>query len=119
MVQEELDPSLNQLTEQVIGALIAVHEELGPGLPEHIYEKAVCVEFRNRDIPFECQVVVPVNYRGAPIGEMRLDLIVAGKLVVELKSVDSLVPLHKAQVISYLRVTRMQLGLLVNFNSVV
>ena len=81
----ELGPEWNELTESVIGAAIQVHCELGPGLPESIYEKALCVELRRRGIPFECQVIVPVKYKGESVGEFRLDLLVAKKLIVELK----------------------------------
>jgi GxxExxY protein len=115
-IKAELAPEWNELTEGVIGAAIEVHCELGPGLPESIYEKALCAEFRRRGIPFECQVVVPVRYKGESVGAFRLDLLVAKKLIVELKSVDALLPIHKAQAITCLKVLHLPLALLINFN---
>jgi GxxExxY protein len=115
-VRPELDPEMDQLTEVVIGAAIEVHRVLGPGLPEAVYEHALCVELELRQIPFECQPVKVVYYKDRKVGEMRLDLLIRGKLVVELKAVDALLPIHKAQVITYLQVTQLQLALLINFN---
>src|SRR4051812_47167589 len=112
-VRPELDDEMDKLTEAVIGAAIEVHQELGPGLPEHVYENALCVELQLRQIPFECQCVQTVNYKGHKVGEMRLDLLIGGKLIVELKAVESLLPIHKAQVISYLHLTKRQLALLI------
>jgi GxxExxY protein len=112
----EPDSELNELARQVIGAAIEVHRELGPGLIEEIYERALCSELNRRNIPFSRQVVLPVRYKGDVVGECRLDLLVAGRLIVELKAVDALAPIHKAQVITYLRVTKFKLALLMNFN---
>jgi GxxExxY protein len=115
---EALDPELNVLTGNVIGAAIEVHRILGPGLDEATYEAALAVEFRLRGINFARQVVVGVSYKGEAVGEKRLDFLVDGKLIVELKAVEQLAPLHKSQVITYLKITRYRLGLLINFNSV-
>jgi len=109
---EDHDP----LTHAVIGAGIAVHRALGPGLSEEIYEKALCVELTKRAIPFVCQHLVRVEYSGVEVGEFKVDLIVDGCLVVELKAVESLAPVHTAQVIAYLKCARLQRGLLINFN---
>jgi GxxExxY protein len=100
----------------VIGAAIEVHSLLGPGLLEALYEEALCVEMQIRNIPFARQVPVPMTYKGREIGLGRLDILVADSLVVELKTVEALAPVHMAQVLSYLRATSHELGLLINFN---
>jgi GxxExxY protein len=89
---------------------------LGPGFLESVFEEALCVELRLRDVPFARQVGVAVGYKGQTVGENRLDFLVGGCLIVELKAVESLLPIHSAQVLSYLKATRMQLALLINFN---
>jgi GxxExxY protein len=101
----EADSELNQLSQRVIGAAIEVHRELGPGFLESVYEQALCQELTTRGINFERQAVVVVSYKGVPVGEARLDLLVEKRLVVELKAVEELIPIHVAQVISYLRAT--------------
>jgi GxxExxY protein len=100
----------------VIGAAIEVHRVLGPGFLESVYEEAVAIELAVRNIPFERQVAIGVEYRGQQVGEGRLDLLVGGALIVELKAVEALAPIHTAQVISYLKTTGRLLGLLINFN---
>ncbi len=112
----EADSELNRLSEQVIGAAIEVHRELGPGFLESVYEEALCCELTTRKIAFGRQVVVAVNYKGVMVGENRLDLLVDKRLIVELKAVEEIEPIHRAQVISYLRATGLFLGLLINFN---
>ncbi|HEY5926959.1 MAG TPA: GxxExxY protein [Kofleriaceae bacterium] len=107
---------LDQLAHDVIGAAIEVHRELGPGFLEGVYEEALTRELRTRRIQFEQQVSLPVYYKGAVVAEARLDLLVAEVLVVELKAVEELRPVHVAQVLSYLRAGAFQLGLLFNFN---
>ena len=108
------------ISEQVIAACIEVHRHLGPGLLESAYEAALCEELKLRDISFERQVALPVSYKGKPLDQTyRVDLIVAGQLLVEAKSVEALLPVHSAQVITYLRVTGLETGLLVNFNTMV
>ncbi|MFN8539739.1 MAG: GxxExxY protein [Thermomicrobiales bacterium] len=101
---------------EVIGAAIEVHRRLGPGFLESVYEEALAIEFDLRQIPYARQAAVGVNYKGYMIGEGRVDLLVADILVVELKTVESLSALHVAQVISYLKATRLHLGLLLNFH---
>ncbi len=108
---------LNELTEKIIGCAIEVHRTLGPGLLESIYEKALSYELKKCGINFESQVVVPVIYKGENLGEMRLDLLVEDEVIVELKAVDRVDPLFKAQLLSYLKLTKKKLGLLINFNS--
>src|SRR5438045_9679370 len=94
-----------ELTERVIGAAIEVHRHLGPGLPENSYEAALCHEFDLRGIRYERQVPVEIKYKGKTVGEIRLDLVVESRLIVELKACEALTPVHRAQCVSYLRAT--------------
>lgn len=112
----ELSDELNALSGRVIGAAIAVHSALGAGYAESVYEEALCVELEFRGIAVERQVVVSLSYRGRPIGTQRLDLVAANAIVLELKAVEHLAEIHFAQLLSYLKATRLQLGLLLNFN---
>lgn len=110
---EERDP----LTAAVIGAAIEVHKLLGPGLLESIYDRALRHELALRGIPFESQRPVPVNYKGHHLGDdLRLDLVIDGRLIIELKAVDQLHPIHESQLITYLKLTGLRTGLLINFN---
>lgn len=113
----EPDPHLDALANAVIGAAIEVHRTLGPGYPEGVYEEALGVELSLRNIPFVRQQVVQVLYKGVQVGEGRVDLLVGGRLVVEIKTVDALIPVHRAQVISYLKALGQPLGLLLNFRA--
>jgi GxxExxY protein len=113
---EENDALKDPLTEKIIAAAIEVHRELGPGLLESIYESALCREFDLRGIPYARQVVVPVRYKDEQIGEHRIDLLVAGQVVVEIKAVEQMDPVFDAQLLSYLRLTHKRVGLLLNFN---
>ncbi|MFN8615821.1 MAG: GxxExxY protein [Dehalococcoidia bacterium] len=108
---------LNELSREVIGAAIEVHRTLGPGFLESVYESALVFELQTRGIPVQRQGVVEIGYKGQAVGESRLDLLVDRVLVVELKAVESLTPLHEAQVLSYLKALDLHLGLLMNFNS--
>jgi GxxExxY protein len=112
----EPDPELDALAHAVIGAAIEVHRHYGPGLDEALYEAAMEVELKRRGVAFQSQVWIDVEYKGEVIGKRRIDLIVADRLVVELKAVEELTPLHKAQVKTYLKLMRLELGLLINFN---
>jgi GxxExxY protein len=112
----EPEEGLDRLAHQVIGAAIEVHRRLGPGFLESVYEEALCIELKLRGIPFERQVKRDIDYKGHSVGEGRMDLLVDKWLVVELKAVDGLAPIHSAQVISYLKATGYRLGLLINFN---
>ena len=112
----EPGPEADRRAREVIGAGIEVHRLLGPGFLESVYEQALAKELRYRDIPFKRQLPVGVAYKGELVGEARLDFVVDGCLVVEVKAVDQLAPIHTAQVISYLRATEIKLGLLLNFN---
>jgi GxxExxY protein len=104
------------LARDVIGAAIAVHRALGPGFVESVYENALCIELAHRAVAFNRQVVVPLQYRDEKVGETRIDIVVGGRLVVELKAIEAIAPIHTAQVVSYLKAIRRPLGLLLNFN---
>ena len=105
------------LTEQIIGAAIEVHKHWGPGLYEEIYERSMCRELELRGLAFDCQVSLPLEYKGAIVGEdLRLDLWVQKKVIIEVKSVAALLPIHEAQLLTYMKLTRSQVGLLINFN---
>jgi len=110
------DSKANEFSRMVIGAAIEVHRVLGPGFLESVYEEALALEFKDRKIPFVRQHIIGVNYKGHMVGEGRLDLFVDQCLIVELKTVEALLPIHTAQVISYLKATHCSLGLLINFN---
>ena len=112
----EPDKEVDALASAVIGAAIEVHRVLGPGYLESVYEEALAVELELRGIEFERQKLVSVSYKGHTVGEGRLDLLVGGRLIVELKAVDALAPIHTAQVMSYLKTLTLPLGLLINFN---
>ena len=107
---------IDELAKAVIAAAIEVHRCLGPGFLEAVYEEALCIELGIRGVPLERQVIVSVDYKGNRIGAARLDLLIRGGLIVEVKAVDALAPIHIAQVLSYLRATDLSLGLLINFN---
>lgn len=104
-----------ELTEQIIGAAIEVHRKLGPGFLESIYENALVIELRKRGLSVEKQVEVPVFYDGVEVGTHRLDLLVAGMIIVELKAIKALEDVHFAVVRSYLAAMRLEHGLLLNF----
>jgi len=112
----EPDAAVDCLARRVIGAAIEVHRVLGPGLLESIYEEALCVELSLAGISFERQVQVRVRYKQREIGDARLDLLVERLLIVELKTVEAIAAVHLAQVLSYLKIKRLGLGLLLNFN---
>ncbi|MCA8918354.1 MAG: GxxExxY protein [Planctomycetes bacterium] len=112
----EPDAELDALARSVVDAAFQVHKALGPGYLESVYEAALCVELRNRQVPFRSQVSFGIEYSGERVGEGRLDLLVGERLIVELKAVESLAPIHQAQVISYLKATGHTLALLINFN---
>jgi len=111
--------SVNEITQEVIGAAIAVHRALGPGLLESAYQECLCQELALRGIPFERQVPLPLEYRGIRCEcGYRLDLLVASAVVVEIKSIQAIAPIHEAQLLTYLRLGGWSVGLM-NFNVVV
>ena len=105
------------ITQQVIGCAIAVHRSLGPGLLEAVYEAALAIEFEHVGLKFIRQLRVPASYRDQPVGEYRIDFVVESLVVVEVKSVERLDPVFESQLLTYLRITNLRLGLLINFNS--
>ena len=109
--------NVNDITGQVIGAAIEVHKTIGPGLLENIYEECICVELSNRGIPFERQKEIEIEYKGIKLeSKYRIDILVNNLIVVELKSCDALLPIHEAQLLTYLKLTELKVGLLINFN---
>ena len=114
--KEEPDPELDVLANSVIGAAIEVHRHLGPGYLESVYEEALAIEFRIRNLPFERQRPMGVVYKDVIVGQGKLDFLVGSRLVVEIKAVEDLLPVHRGQVMSYLKATNCRLGLLINFN---
>ena len=105
------------LTGEILDSCISVHKELGPGLLESIYEVCLVKEFIFREIQCKNQVLIPVTYKGESINkEFRIDILVENEIVLEIKSAETLLPVHEAQIISYLRLTGKKLGFLVNFN---
>ena len=109
--------NLDELTEAMIGAAIEVHRTLRPGLLESTYEMCLCRELVIRGIPFERQVPIPVEYKGVKLDcGYRADIVVDGTILLEIKAIDSLLPIHDAQLLSYLKLGGWKIGLLINFN---
>ena len=106
-----------ELTEQIIGAAIEVHRAIGPGLFEAIYEECLCRELVLRGLNFERQLLVPVVYKGVRLeSKYRLDVLVQDTVILELKTVDRILPIHEAQLLTYLRLLSKPVGLIINFN---
>ena len=114
---ESTEMELNRITESIIGAAIEVHRALGPGLLESAYEECLCREFSLRNIAFERQKPLPVEYKGCKLDcGYRLDLLVAGAVVIEIKACEAIQPIHEAQLLTYMKLGGWKLGLLINFN---
>ena len=110
---DERDP----LTEKVIGAAIEVHRILGPGLLESVYQKCLCHELMLRGMDYRREVELPIVYKGAALDcNLFMDIVVSDQLVIELKAVEKLQPIHEAQLLTYLKLSRIHRGLLINFN---
>jgi GxxExxY protein len=108
---------INKTTESIIGAAIEVHKHLGPGLLESAYEECLCHELSLRNIPFQRQVPLPVIYKGTKLDcGYRIDILVNDEVVVELKSIESIMPIHEAQALTYLKLGNWKVGLILNFN---
>lgn len=106
-----------ELTESIIGAAIEVHVALGPGLLESAYEECLCHELHLRGIPFERQVPLPVEYKGVKLDcGYRLDLLVKSAIILEIKCIEHVLPVHEAQLLTYLKMTGKRVGLILNFN---
>jgi GxxExxY protein len=113
---KEPSQRVDEIASLVIGAAIEVHKVLGPGYLESVYEEALMVELQDRGMSIQRQKSLTVTYKGHEVGQARLDFVAEDCLVIEVKAVEALLPVHRAQVISYLRATGYSLGLLINFN---
>jgi GxxExxY protein len=115
-----IEMPIDELTHRIIGAAVEVHSVLGPGLLESVYQECLTAELRRRQLDVERERHVPLKYKGQLIqSQLKLDLLVEGRVVVEVKAVDRLHPIHQAQVVTYLKLTSCAAGLLMNFNSIV
>ena len=115
-IESDLPTELEVLMSVVIGAAIEVHRHLGPGFVESIYEQALCYELMERKVPFERQKEIAVPYKRAVLTGQRLDLLVDARLILELKAVAQILPIHEAQIMSYLKALNLRAGLILNFN---
>ena len=107
----------DKLSKEIIGASIEVHRNLGPGLLESAYEECLCRELFIRDLTFERQKPLPLSYKGVKLDcGYRLDIVVGGLVILELKAADRIEPIHEAQLLTYLKLTNLKLGILINFN---
>ncbi len=119
MERVTITAEVDALAKAAVDAAFCVHKELGPGLLESAYESCFCRELELGGLKFRRQVIVPLHYRGAIVETgFRADVLLDEKLLVELKAVDEIIPLHKAQLITYLKIMNISLGLLINFNEV-
>ena len=109
--------NINDLTGDVIGAAIEVHKALGPGLLESTYEQCLCIELGLRNLPYERQKEIPITYKGVNLDcAYRLDIVISNQLIVELKACEEIQPIHEAQLLTYLKLSGIKVGLLINFN---
>jgi GxxExxY protein len=115
-VSSPLSEELEALVTDTIGCCIKVHRALGPGLLETVYSRAVAIELRTKGISFDRERRYQVSYRGELLCEQHLDFVIADVIVLEIKSIEAIAPIHHAQLLSYLRVSKLRVGLLVNFN---
>ncbi len=115
--RSEPSADIDAIATDLLDAAIEVHRALGPGFLEAIYEEALCLELALRSIPFVRQSSVAVHYKGRIVGDARIDLLLADRLIVELKAIEQIAPIHVAQAMSYLKATGLPLALLVNFNA--
>lgn len=114
---DEEEEKLNGITEKIIGAAISVHRALGPGLLESAYEECLCYELSQLGLKFNRQVTLPVSYKGVKLDcGYKMDLVVENEIIVELKTVERLIPVHEAQLLSYLKLHNKRVGLLINFH---
>ncbi|MBS2213673.1 GxxExxY protein [Carboxylicivirga mesophila] len=114
------EEAYNELTSAVIGAAIEVHRQLGPGLLEAVYEECLISELKNKGLKVENQVKLPIIYKGKELSKhFIIDIVVEDKLIVELKAVEDILSVHEVQLVTYLKLSGMKLGLLINFNETV
>lgn len=117
MEYRDIDPHLNEITGAIVDSAFQVHEIVGPGLLESVYHRCLVIEMMNRGLKIEQEVAVPIRYKGYDVNSFyRIDILVEERVIVELKSVDRLLPVHDAQILSYLRLAQKKIGLLINFN---
>ena len=117
MISSDRLAYLNSVSEKIIGAAIEVHKELGPGLLESVYEACLYHELKKQGVSVDCQVDLPIIYKGEITNKTyRIDLLVENCVIVELKSVDTINPIHEAQLLTYMKLLNINLGLLINFN---
>ena len=117
MTFEPISERADAVARQIVDCALAVHKELGPGLIEPVYERCLCYELGGRSLQFKSQLPVPIVYRGIQLdAALRIDLLVEDLVIVELKAVENLIPLCEAQLLTYLKLTKKRLGLLINFN---
>lgn len=118
-IVDRLDDELEDLIHRVIGCCIQVHRSLGPGLRERIYARAICIELDAAGISYETERAFQVRYRERLLAEQRVDLIAAEKILVEVKAVERIAAVHQAQVLGYLHLSKLPVGLLMNFNEAI
>jgi GxxExxY protein len=117
LIANMISLDINSLTREVISAAIEVHKALGPGLLESTYEQCLCHELDLRKVPYKSQESLPISYKGVKLEcGYRLDTVVADKLILEIKACDALLPIDEAQLLTYLKLTGIKVGLLINFN---
>ena len=114
--RSEVPAGIEELASQVISAAVDVHRKLGPGFLESVYKRAMEVELRHQEIPFQTEAIVRVNYRHIEVGRGRVDLLIDDKLVVELKATQHITNVHRAQALHYLKATGLPLALILNFH---
>ena len=110
------DTEKDPLTRRIIGAAMNVHSAFGAGLLESVYQNALCIELRAQCIRFQAQQAIDIKYHEQHVGHLVADIVVEGRVILELKSVEKLLPIHTAQLITYLKATGIRSGLLINFN---
>jgi GxxExxY protein len=116
--KEPLPVYLNKISGAIVDAAFSVHTTLGPGLLESIYEECLIIELIERGLRVESQVLLPINYKGRLLKrQLRIDLIAEKSVIVEIKNVENILPVHEAQLITYLKLSGLRLGLIINFNS--
>ena len=118
-VGSQLPPEIEAVSTVLIDSAFKVHQSLGPGLLESVYQTCLCIELDNRGVAYETQVPIPIVYEGIDAGTgLRLDLLVEKNLIVEIKALEQILPIHQSQLLTYLKLANLRLGLLINFNVV-
>lgn len=117
MIEIKEKDYINNISNKIIGAALEVHKILGPGLYESVYEECLCFELEKLGLKFQRQKIIPVLYKGNKLEKgFRVDILVEDSIIVEIKAVNAILPIHEAQVISYLKMSNLWLGIIVNFN---